>query len=781
MIKRPLLWMLAACLAGMYLAWHRLSVLYVVFLGLLLFLVSYLFMFRIRNRFISNHDRFLWCLPLLMAAGYLAMSGQLTGPALYDRFDRELSCELTGRITRIVEKQKGFSLYVTDNTISLTNEKPYLCENVIIHYYDGYDNRQLTPSDYRVGNGIKVKGLLQKFEEAGNPGGFDERIYYQTENIDFKMEAEQITVTDISYSKYHAFLNGIKHKMIKTYASILSEREAGTLAAMLLGEKYLLDDEVKKLYQENGISHILAISGLHISLIGTFLFGLLRKIKCPLKITTFITILFIYSYGVLTQFSISTKRSVIMMFIFLLSPLFGKTYDMLSSISLSALILLLQNPLQIVSAGFLLSYGAVLGIALLYPRMKQLLPSENSIIKGLLISISAQLATMPVILCFYYQLPAYGTVVNLLILPLITLLTLTAILAGILGAFCLPLGIFFIGGTRYILTFYEWICREGSRLPGNLITVGRPGFFRIFLYILFIGVFIWITRKYKKKYGLLLLVAGVLLLILPKPVKGLSVTFLDVGQGDCIFMESQSRTSYIIDGGSADVGKVGTYRITPFLLSQGVDTIDYVIVTHSDKDHTSGLIELITGGRIIVRNLLMPDTSYRDKAYDSLVNLAKDHNIKVTFIRAKDVLQDGALRITCLHPSPDYPATNSNAYSTVLSVSYLEFDMLLTGDLEMAGERKVMELLKKQEGISAPIDYDILKVAHHGSKSATSQEFLALIKPEFSVISCGRENFYGHPHPELLERVTKSGSMELITYKRGAISLSTDGDRLEIQ
>lgn len=782
MIKRPLIWMLAAFLAGMYLAWQGLSVIYVVIFGLLICISIYLFMFRIRNRIINSHDCFLWCLPVLMVAGYLAMGSQLAKPALYDRFDSELPCELTGRITRMVEKQKGFSLYVTDNTIYIADEKPFLCENVIIHYYyNGSNSKQLIPSDYRVGNRIIVKGILKKFEKARNPGGFDEELYYQAENIDFKMEAEEISVTDGSYSLYHAFLDKIKRRLYKAYASILADKEAGTITAMLLGEKYLLDDEIKRLYQENGISHILAISGLHISLIGSFLFGLLRRMKCPANIAAFVTIFFLYSYGVLTQFSISTKRSVVMMIIFLLSPLFGKTYDLISSISLSMLILLMQNPLQIFSAGFLLSYGAVLGIALLYPRLRQLFPSENSIINSLLISCSVQLFTTPFILSFFYQLPAYSIIINLLILPLITLLILTSILAGIVGILCLPLGVFIIGGAGYILKLYEWICKVGTSLPANLITVGKPNYIRIFFYFIWIAAFMWITRKYQRKSGILLLAAGILLLLLPQRATGLYVTFLDVGQGDGIFMESQSRTTYLIDGGSSDERKVGTYRITPFLLSRGVETIDYAIVTHSDNDHTSGLTELITGGRITVRNLLMPDISFQDTSYDLLVTLAEEQDIKVSFIKAGDVLQDGKVKITCLHPSTDYPARSSNAYSTVLSVSYLEFDMLLTGDLEMDGERRVMELLKKQDGISAAVDYDILKVAHHGSKSSTGQGLLTLTQPEYAIISCGKGNRYGHPNTETLERLKQACSKTLITYESGAITIHTDGESMVMQ
>lgn len=897
LIRRPMVWILVAYMAGMFLASQRISVVIIVAVFLLYYLSCYVLMYRVKNQFINSKDQFLWGLPLLLLLGLWSMSGHLKKPELYGAFDQEITCELTGQITMVVEKQSGRALYVKNNRVLLPDGNEYLCENVIVSIYDKktqynadkYSDRNInsntdrgtdiesdstdinsdssrdnnianritylnntsdikdeeksknsrnsrnsnygnnvsyrykdnslnnssnlsnniktSDASYLVGNKITVQGTLHKFTKANNPGQFDEQLYYQIENIDFKLIADEITIIDSRYSIFHIILSKLKSRLMKVYSSMLPEKESGALIAMLLGDKYLLDNEIKELYQENGISHILAISGLHITLIGMSVFYLLKKLKLPILFAGFASILFIYSYGILTNFSVSTNRAVVMMIVMLLSTLLGKTYDMLSATALSALIILLQNPLQIYSAGFLLSFGAVLGIACILPCLNHLFPSKNSLTGSLKLSLSAQIATAPFICYFFYQLPTYSILTNLIILPFVTILTLSSILAGLAGLISMSLGIFLIGGANYILKFYEWLCKLGSRLPGNLITVGRPEPMRLLLYVLFLITFLWVVKRYHKKYSLVLLIGAFIILILPQKIRGLEVTMLDVGQGSSIYMESRSGTGYLIDGGSSDVKKVGTYRITPFLLSSGVDSIDYVIMTHSDSDHINGISELITEGKIAIRYLLMPDIGNKDEAYLELETLAKEHDISVKYIKAGDMIQDGKLNILCLHPVQNYIPVSTNSYSTVLSVRYGEFDMLLTGDLEADGEE---QLLKRPEGQSSSQstadqegkslgqgrsgyngvcngevalldDYDVLQVAHHGSKSSTSEEFLALIKPELSLISCGKNNRYGHPNEELLERLRQAENDIKITYQSGAITLLIDGKRMQIK
>lgn len=795
MVKRPLIWILCAYLAGMYLGWQELPVSAVIPIMVLLGLLVYFLMYKVKNPWISNRDKFLWCLPLLIVLGFGALKGQIVEPELSKVFDQQIDCKLTGNINMIVKKQWGRALYLKDNTVTLSGGENYLSENIIVFCYEDQKNNNKKDislsSDYLIGNQITVQGTLLKFSIPGNPGQFNEKLYYQIENIDFKMEADSIVITDEGYSVFRQTLRQLKDRLLTVYQSILRQKEAGTVIAMLLGDKYLLDNEIKQLYQINGISHILAISGLHVSLIGMFLFWLLKKLRIPHIPATFLTIFFIYCYGVLTDFSVSTNRAVVMMTLMLLSGIIGKTYDMLSSLALGALLILLQNPLQIMSAGFLLSFGAVLGIAILYPCLQKLLPTKNPVLCSLYVSLSAQIATTPIIAYFFYQLPTYSVLTNLIILPFVTVLTLSSIAAGITGSICEPLGVFLIGGSNYILKFYEWVCRIGSMLPNSMITTGKPDMVRLLFYVLFLVVFCLGVQKFEKKALVFLPAAALFILLLPVKNTGLEITMLDIGQGDAILLESKSGTTYLIDGGSTDVKLAGKNRIQPFLLSRGTDTLDYVIITHSDEDHINGLLELMETKKIKIHTLVLPEIGNRDEAYLKLEDTAKQEKIKVSYISTGDTISDGKLKIFCLHPVAGYKTPSSNSYSTVLSITYGDFDMLFTGDLQKDQEEEIVRLLTdrsiwKQYNLSDTYEiepatvYDILKVAHHGSKYSSLPEFLDLIKPSLSLISCGKGNSFGHPHHELLQRLKDVNSKTMITYETGAITIKTDGKRMKV-
>ena len=809
MIKRPFLWGIIAFIGGILTAWYKVPPLYITFVALVSWLLIYLLMFRIR-RYINPKDIFLWGLPLLMLLGFLAMSDRMKPPDMDMAFEEKSECSVTGEISMIVRKPWGTRYYLKDNKINLAaNQNIYLVEEIIVNTYEQeyqdkykskeeqtlqgnqinqelqpyvYQSQVYQPSKYLVGNTIKVSGIIKKFSVNTNPGGFNEYLYYKSQNISYKVNADDISLVDGGYSSFHSVLNNIKEELVGVYSRILPKKEAGTLMAMVLGEKYLLEDEIQTLYQENGISHILAISGLHVSMVGAALYFILRKLRLGLIASTTLSLVLVYSYGILTNFSVSTNRAVVMYSILLLAKPIGKTFDILSALSLSAFLILLQNPMELFQAGFLLSFGAVLGIAVILPSLNKLYEAKSALLKGIYVSVSAQILTLPFILYYFFQIPLYSVLNNLIILPLKSLLMMTALLAGLVGIVSISLGIFIAGGANYILLFYEMVCRLGSNVPGNLITVGRPDTIRTLVYFTIISIFIISVRRYGKKRSIILAVAALVVLIIPNPKEGLTVTMLDLGQGEALFMESDSGTSYLVDGGSSDVNRVGRYRITPFLLSRGTDTIDYAIVTHTDEDHVSGLFELIEGEQISIKHLILPNTAVRNEAYIELEALAKDKDIKLKYIVKGDMILDGKLEMTFLHPPLGYQPASNNDYSAVISISYGEFDMLMTGDIEAKGEKELMGYFTASaDDERVQTDYEVLKVAHHGSKNSTSEEFLELVMPEISLVSCSRNNRYGHPHGELLERLDDIGSEVFITYESGAITIKTDGKRFIIE
>ena len=267
----------------------------------------------------------------------------------------------------------------------------------------------------------------------------------------------------------------------------------------------------------------------------------------------------------------------------------------------------------------------------------------------------------------------------------------------------------------------------------------------------------------------------VLLVLLVYHPKGhAQITMLDVGQGDGIYVQGPNGGTYFIDGGSSDVEQLGKYRIEPYLKSQGVGKLDYVFISHGDADHYSGIEEMLARQSVGVQinTLVLPCNFRQDEVLIDLAKLAQSVGTKVITMKEGDKLREGDLTISCLQPALE-ESLSGNAGSMVLEIFYHQFDMLCTGDVEAEGEEL---LIQKRKGK----DYDVLKVAHHGSKNSTSEEFLECIHADLALISAGKDNRYGHPHEETINRLQNAGCRIYETEKMGAITLKIKGNSLTI-
>ena len=273
----------------------------------------------------------------------------------------------------------------------------------------------------------------------------------------------------------------------------------------------------------------------------------------------------------------------------------------------------------------------------------------------------------------------------------------------------------------------------------------------------------------------MLLTAGALLVFTGR-IEGavsrqLQVTFLDMGQGDCIVVETPYGQNYVVDCGSTSENAVGEYRLIPFLKYQGIGTVDGVIMTHADEDHISGIRELLMLGKeegIQVKALLLPDISEkaRGESYQELASLAEENQISVEYIHAGEVRKDRDFQMSCLHPEKGLYTSDSNSYSTVLLMEYQGRSLLLTGDIEGEEEKKMIQTNTER--------IDVLKVAHHGSRNSTGEDVLSVIKPKTAILSCGENNIYGHPHTETLERLSEAGAKWFCTKDCGAITVTVN-------
>lgn len=661
-----------------------------------------------------------------------------------------------------------------------------------------------------IGETVRVSGKVSRFREAGNPGEFDLREYYQILNISYKLNQTEILECSGSCSLLKEKLFQIKSRCGEVLEQIYPEKEASLLKAMLLGDKNGLDEEVKELYQLNGLVHILAISGLHVSLLGMAVSGFLKRCRAPVWVRVPAAVGIMCCYGVMTGMGVSTWRAVFMFALHLAAELFGRTYDMLAALSLAAVLMLAGQPLLVRHSGFLLSFGAVLGIGIILPWWREVfgmdvvfprgsgVPGKLTgwIAEGLYLSSGIAIATLPVLFSFYYVYPLYSLLLNLYVIPLMSLVLAFGICSMVGGALLPEAGFLFGMPDRLILGIYEVSCRAALKLPGGIKIGGKPEPWQIAAYYGILLALIlrhaWAEEKAASvsekergssagicPMGQWLFVLGALWLLLVRPVSGFSVSFLDVGQGDCIVMRNENGNCYMVDGGSTSRSKVGQYQILPFLESMGIGELEAVFVTHPDEDHISGIVELMeqTGYGVRIKSLILPDASdeIKKEKLAELRDQAKENKIPVYYIGRGDEMQDGKLKFTCIGPRKGLATDEVNEISTVLYTEYEEFRMLLTGDVTGEPERELLEELSGRDALT------LLKAAHHGSKYSTPRELLELTDPVYAVISAGRDNRYGHPHRELTERLMRQGCHIYQTPEGGAVTVRVKGGRIRVE
>lgn len=667
----------------------------------------------------------------------------------------------------------------------------------------------------RLGMEVAVFGKLEEPSEARNPGEFDFREYYRALGIRLQMFGEDMEILDDGSWRYRDFLYRMRKAAARVLEEICEPEDLGIFQAAILGDKASLDDGVRRLYQRNGIAHLLAISGLHISLLGMFVYRMLRKAGMSYGVSGVIGTVVIVSYGMLTGGSSSVIRAVMMILVFLLAGYLGRSYDMLSAAGLACILILLEYPGMVTQAGFQLSFGAVAAIGGLGPWMVEKLGVKHGFGKTVVLGAAVQMVTGPVIVYHFYQYPVYGIVLNLVVIPLMGYVVVSGILGILLGAMWQPAGIVAVGSGHYILKGYRWLCIMFEKLPGANLVIGRPGLWQIGAYGVTMALLLWFVcgrravddagRPYRLSplcTRLVILTAGTaacFLLMWQLPVRGMEVTFLDVGQGDGICIRTKEAV-ILVDGGSTDKKELGKNTLEPYLKSLGICQVDYAVISHGDKDHISGIQYLLEeNGDIRIRNLVLPWLGRKDSSYEPLVRLMEAHGGQVHWMQAGERIKAGALSLTCLYHGSEVRRQDRNEHSLVLELHYGQTGILLTGDMSENGEKDMIagnclnlpgnensgENCPPGESrtpggvcLSGEHHIQILKAAHHGSRYSSCEAFLRLISPEWTVISCGEGNSYGHPHKEMLERLEDQGTEILVTEDEGAIVVSTDGEQI---
>lgn len=645
----------------------------------------------------------------------------------------------------------------------------------------------------QIGDKIRLYGKIKQLQISTNKGMFNSALYYKGKGIQYTMQGEEIQILKTQKISIREKIFRLRVRLYERLFQMFEEDTAALLGGILLGIKNDIGEETKELYQKAGIFHLISISGLHISCIGLALYKIIRKISGSFAASGILSGAFLVFYTLLSGSSVSTIRAVIMAVIMMGAWYLGRTYDILSSLSLAAILILSESPYSLYQAGFQLSFGAVLGICMVSPRFTEAFAGENPIAKAVFANLGIQFTTLPLILYYYYEVPVYSLLLNLILVPFMSLVVFSGIFALLLSFINMPAGTFLGGAAIVLLFFYEKAAAFTLKLPYGVLRLGQPSLAGIVIYygILFLAVGI-IGKMNQKKRKLLeeekhaydvkgiediankICFTGILLACIFLKIhkwEPLKITMLDVGQGDCIVVEYNQKEVYLVDGGSSDVKKVGKYRMVPFLKAEGIRRIQGIFISHMDSDHISGIKELLEyerKGEFQIDTIYLPDISGKDEAYEEMENLIFQEGIPIVYVARNTILEKEDLKFQVLQPLAQESYSEKNETSMVFNLKYKDFSMLFTGDIEGKGEEEL-----KSSGLLE--DITILKAAHHGSEYTMCQETLNQITPEVTLISCGKDNSYGHPHKAFLERINNLNSKIYVTMNDGAITVETDG------
>ncbi|MCM1258176.1 MAG: DNA internalization-related competence protein ComEC/Rec2 [Roseburia sp.] len=670
-------------------------------------------------------------------------------------FHRGDKVTLLGNLSQKEQKAEQFYYYLKDSQIN-SNEGTYTCPKILV----------ILDSDFcSIGETLFIKGKVKTFKEPENEGGYNEKSYYQSLNIEVAIEEASV---EKSFGGRNLFLESlcqIRRKLSGSYENCMKESHANVMAAMTLGEKSGMDRELKALYQKAGVSHFYCISGIHLSILGMTLYRLLRK-KSTCITAAVLAGGLVCCYLCLTGFGISQTRAMGMFLILLYGKCRGRSYDLLTSLCVLASLMVWENPMILYHSGFLLSFGAVAGVLLAGEIKKNCFLGELSGIRDtLLVSICIQLVTLPVLCNSFYEISLYATLVNLFILPCMGILLGLGMAGMLAGCMSVIVGKILLFPCTLILLFFEAVSRFSIRLPFAVVITGKLSVGRIFFWY---GCILFLVLWKKKKNYIVRVIAGTVLcgILIACPVfRKTEWDVLDVGQGDGICFMEKDGTVMFLDGGSTSVSKVGTYRILPFLKYHGVRHMDYWFLSHLDEDHINGMIEVAESG-FPIHCLVLAEGIVRDDAWQDLMDFADDKDIPILYMKQGSVLQGEmeSWEITCLYPEDRNEETDRNNASMVLFYESGEIRGLFTGDLSAEQERRLAEEYELSRA-------DVLKVSHHGSRFGTCEELLTASSPRAAIISCGRNNIYGHPGEETLQRLLEAGTAVFDTRFAGQIKI----------
>ena len=629
------------------------------------------------------------------------------------------------------------------------------------------------------GDKLQISGEYQEPNKARNYKGFDYKNYLKINKIYGIIRVDLYTNIIIKHQKnlsnFKLLIHKIREKLKQNIQELLTKETYALGIGILIGDNSRINEKIVEDFKNSNLSHMLAVSGAHINYVVLTVSILCTKKRAGIKAQRVVTIMMMLFFMELTQMTSSVVRAGISCIIYMLASLLYRKADVINAMAISTLLILLNNPFKLFDIGFQLSYAGTLGIILFCKLIN--IPLKNKLLKylkdSIIISISANIFIIPIMMYQFNTISLTFILSNLLAGPLLGISIILEIIVLLISFMSIDIAAIPAKVLNILLILIINIANWFSNIEISKIYVITPPIISIVAYYLICAAII--LKKKNRKIIVIIMLTVLIINLFPTPKK-LRINFIDVGQGDSTLIRTETNKVILIDSGGSTASSsfdVGNKVLLPYLLDRRIKKIDFIIVSHFDADHCQAFETVIDN--INVRKVVVCKQSMITQEYLNIINKCKKKNIKIIVVERGDKLKiDKRTEFEILHPGErflDDGKGGLNANAIVCKMNYKLnngkiFSILFTGDIEVEAEKELEQVYGKK------LKADILKIAHHGSKTSSREEFIKLVSPKIALIGVGENNKFGHPADITLERLEKENVKVYRTDQMGEVSIT---------